>query len=63
MHAKFGRGPTVVSKRGDTDRQTYEQTDRQTYRKKYSQTYTHTHKGTLQLYIVDGHHIVMYAPC
>ena len=38
MRAKFSRGPTVVSKkRGGADRQI----DR------------HTHKGTLQLYIVD----------
>ena len=39
MCAKFGCGPTVVSKKreGGTDRHTYRQTD----------------KGTLQLYIVD----------
>ena len=40
MCAKFGRGPTVVSKKGvQTERQTERQTDIQ------------TDKGTLQLYI------------
>ena len=43
MFAKFGCGPTVVSKRGGG----YRQTDRQTERQ--------TDKGTLQLYIVDYH--------
>ena len=38
-----------------TDRQTDSQTDRQTDR----QTDIHTHKGTLQLYIVYGHQIVI----
>ena len=50
MHAKFGRGPMVVSKRGDTDRQTYEQTDRQTDRKTDRQTYKHTQRDTAALY-------------
>ena len=53
MCAKCGCGPTVVSKRGGTDRQPDSQPDRQTDR----QTDRHTDKGTLQLYIVDTFNI------
>ena len=44
-------------------RQTDIRTDRQTDIQKDRQTYTHTKGHCSFIIIVDGHHIVMYAPC